>query len=208
MFEIVSLEYKSDHVTITLDTGESIKFPFDLYKLYKLETGKKLDRTEYLQLKEESERFECNRKAVNYLSIRSRSSREMENYLIKKGFSKDIIINILKELRDTGYLNDLDFAKRYITSKKKRKTIGKNLLRKELLGKGVSRDTINRALKETSFDHDDITEIYTLATKKLTSLEKKTNKKSKLIYFLHQRGFDNDVIYTVIEQLENDGFEL
>ena len=122
MFEITSIEYKGHDVIVNINTGESIRFPYDISTLYKLERGKVIDHTEYQQLKDESNRYECNKKALSFLSIRNRSYREIENYLFKKGFSKDIIKSVLNKLRENGYIDDLDFAKKFINYKRKELT--------------------------------------------------------------------------------------
>ncbi len=208
MFEITSIEYKSNHVLVNINTGESIRFPYDVFKLYKLDRGKSIDHTEYQQLKDESNRFECNRKALDFLSIRSRSYREMENYLFRKGFSSDIIREVLNRLNEKGYLDDLEFAKKFITYKRKRKVIGKNLLKKELFRKGISREIVRKAIRETGSDSIDFEEVVQLAKKKLKGLKNSKNKATKLAYYLNQRGFEQETINKVIEYLQKDGSDL
>ncbi len=208
MFEIIAIEYMNNYVRVKISTGESIRFPYDIFKLYKLDRGKVIDHTEYQQLKDESNIFECNRKALDFLSIRNRSYREMENYLFKKGFSRDIIKGVLNKLNENGYIDDLEFAKKLITYKMKRKVVGKNLLKKELFRKGISREIVKRAIKETGSDRIDSEEVYQLAKKKLEGLKNKKNIAPKLFYYLNQRGFESDVIHNVIERLKKDGFEL
>lgn len=208
MFEITSIEYTNNYVRVKINTGESIRFPYDIFKLYKLDRGKIIDHTEYQQLKDESNRFECNRKALDFLSIRSRSYREMENYLFKKGFSRDIIKGVLSKLDEKGYIDDLEFAKKFISYKMKRKVIGKNLLKKELFRKGISREIVKRAIRETGSDTIDSEEVYRIAKKKLEGLKNKKNRASKLFYFLNQRGFESEMIHNVIERLKKDGFDI
>ncbi len=208
MFEIIDIKHKDDFIKIDFDTGESFRLTRDIFYLYSLQKGKLVDRVEYQQLKDESDRYTCKQKAFNYLSIRSRSSLELQNYLFKKGFPKDIIREIIEKLREAGYINDYDFAVSYIHHRRNRKAVGEHLLRSELYKKGISRELIKKAIKETGAEVVDLDNLYELALQKLKRLDNKKNKKTKIIYFLKQRGFGERDVRTVIDRLKGDGYEL
>lgn len=201
MFQITDINYKDDYIKVNIDTGDVFDLPGDILTMYPLSAGKIIDREEYLQLKEESERYNCSRKALNYLSIRSRSSFEMNNYLTKKGFSKDTVREIIEKLKDRNYINDYDYAMSFIDHKKKGKPAGKNLLKSGLIKKGISGEIIKKAINESGINKADPDVLYGIARKKLESLENKKNRIPKLIYFLKQRGFDHDEIRAVIKRL-------
>jgi len=205
MFQITDIKTAEHHVKIIFDTGEYFILSLEVFNMYTVRKGKSVDTVEYQQLKEESERYLCNKKAVDYLSAADRSRLEIENYLARKGFSKNIIKEIIIKLNESGYINDYKFALNYIHYKKSRKAVGENLLRHELFKKGVSKNFINIALSESSAGSDDTESLYQLALKKIKSLGTKKNKESKLIFFLKQRGFHDKDIRTVINNLKSDG---
>ena len=202
MPQITNIKYADAFIKVDLDTGESLKLAPEIFSMYSISGGKILDSALYQQLKEESVRFLCKEKALNYLAIRSRSYLEMQTYLRKKDFPKNIIQEILNGLRDRGYINDYEYALRFINFKKKAKAVGINSLKRDLSIKGVSRDLINKAIKETGSDSVDPDEIYELALKKFKKLENKKNKIAKLIYFLKQRGFEDNSIRSVLNRLK------
>jgi regulatory protein len=202
MATILNIKYTDTSIIIALDTGESLKLAPEVLSMYSLSSGKILDTALYQQLKEESVRFLCKEKALNYLAIRSRSYLEMQTYLRKKDFPKNIIQEILNGLRDRGYINDYEYALRFINYKKKAKVIGANSLKRDLFKKGISRDLIKKAIKESGSDNINPDEIYKLALKKFKSLENKKNKTAKLIYFLKQRGFEENAIRPVLDRLK------
>lgn len=207
MAEIVKILNKGSYISIELNDGEKFYISNDIAAQYSPVAGKIIGHLEYRQLKEESERFRCTQKALDYLSIRSRSSLELENYLKKKYFSIDIIQEIAGKLKTAGYINDMDYAVSYVKSKIKRKPVGQNLLRKELSSKGISRDIINRALKEGGGDEIDIERVYEIAKRKLISLQNKKKKMSKLAYFLNRRGFESEIINRIINRLNQEGYK-
>jgi regulatory protein len=207
MPQILNIKYNDSFIKVELDTGESLMLPFNVFSLYPISAGKIVDSLLYQQLKEESDRFACKQKALNYLAVRSRSEQEVRNYLFKKGFQKDIINEILIGIKDNGYLDDYDFALRYISSKKRAKVIGQNALKRDLFKKGIDKNIIRKAIKETGADITDPDEIFELALKKLKSLENKKNRIAKLIYFLKQKGFNEDAIRSVVHRIGNEGHE-
>ncbi|MBN2041732.1 MAG: RecX family transcriptional regulator [Spirochaetes bacterium] len=204
MAQITEIRYTDSYIRIDLDTGETFKMSPEVYSMYSVSREQVLDTALYQQLKEESDRWQCRQKALNYLAMRSHSAQEMKTYLYKKGFSKDIIDEILAGLKDAGYIDDYDFAVRFINSKIKSRVVGENLLKRDLYKKGVSREIINKAIKATEAGNTDINDIYDLALKKLCSLENRKNKTAKLVYFLQQKGFSESRVRQIIDRLKNE----
>jgi regulatory protein len=204
MIEVVNIKYSDSFIRVDLDNGEILSLPHEIFSLYSISKGKIIDNILHQQLKEESARFNCKQKALNYLATRSRSNQEMKNYLIKKNFPTNIIDEILIKLKESGYINDFDYAVRFIANKKRSKTVGRNLLKKDLFGKGINREIIDRAIKDTESEKSDPEEIYELALKKLKSIEGKKNQMQKIAYSLRQKGFDEDEIRTAIGKLKID----
>jgi regulatory protein len=202
MVIVAKIKISERQVSVELDNGEMIDLPHEIFNLYKLHTGMILDTTEYGQLREESQRFLCRKKALDYLAIRIRTAVEMERYLQKKGFSFDMVRETVKGLSDAGYIDDYDFATRFINYRLNNKLVGKYYLAAELKKKGVSAPIIRRALKESEARHSDIEAIHEIALRKYKTLKLKKNAMSKLAYFLGRRGFDSDAVRTVIEHIK------
>ncbi len=200
MIIIERIKYNERFVSIEFDNGEALKLPLNLAGLFKLQPDQEIDMTKYRQLKEESMRFECRQKALKYLAMRSRSKKEIATYLKRKKFDSDIINECVQGLETERFLDDREYARQYVRNKISRKTVGKNLLIRDLMQKGISRKIINSVLKENTVDAD-FDSLLQLARKKYHSLGDKKNRIYKLSYFLHQRGFDNEEIRMVIDRI-------
>lgn len=201
MITIIKIKHGNDCVTVDLDNGEVLKIPYQVTGLFRLEAGRTIDTTEYGQLKEESQRFRCKAMSLDYLAICPRSTLEMERYLGKKKFDATLVREIVNGLREAGYIDDADYAARYIQNKLSRKLVGKQLLARELQKKGIHREIINQALKDSKSMHSDMDALYTIAQKKYGAIKDKKNSMTKLSYFLHSRGFDTDMVNSVIKRL-------
>ncbi len=206
MITIVKVKYSDRCVTLHLDSGETLRLPLNLSGLYNIQPKQEIDTTEYRQLKDESMRFECRQKALNYLAMRSRSTKEITAYLQRKNFDSDIIDECIQRLKGGKYLDDLEYARQYVRNKTGRKSVGKNLLIRDLIQKGIPKKIINRVVKE-SIPETDMSALKELAEKKYRSLEGKKNRAYKLSYFLHQRGFDSEDIRTVIDMIDVDDLD-
>lgn len=209
MVTIVKTKLKDDCVGVELDNGESLKIPHHVTAMYRLEAGRVIDQTEYAQLREESQRYRCKRAALNYLAISPRSATEMERYLAKKQFDHNHVKEIVEGFRNSGYIDDVDYAARYISNKLGKKLVGKNLLFSELMKKGIPRNVIRQALKESESIHSNFDEVLAIAEKKYGALKDKKNRIGKLAYFLHGRGFDGNMVNAVIDRIrrkEREGY--
>lgn len=205
MVAIDELTYVDTFIRLVLSTGERLRLPLEAARIFALERGKSIDHAEYSLLKEESERFLCRQKAFSYLAMRSRSSRELETYLLKKGFSGELVGRTLLDCRDAGYIDDYDYALRYIRSRSARKVVGARLLKNELSRKGVPRELVKKALAEAASNLADNDALFRLAMQRLDRLKGKRNRTAKLVFFLRQRGFDGEDIRAVIERLRREG---
>ncbi|HSV97930.1 MAG TPA: regulatory protein RecX [Spirochaetota bacterium] len=204
MIEITGIQFRENHALVALSTGESLLLPHEGVKIYALATGKVIDHDEYGRLKEESDRFSCYRRALYYLSLRSRSVFELERYLNGKGFSKDGVREAVARLLERGYLDDYAYAMDHVRRKRGRRAVGKNRLLSELFRKGVPGDIAKRAIAEYGAELVDQDELYRLAAEKFERLKGGKDSVRKLVFFLRQRGFESDEIRRVVGRLSGE----
>jgi regulatory protein len=201
MLEIVKIIYYDNHLVAELSDSERLMVPLDLAAGYSLVTGKSLSNEEYRQLKEESDRYSCYQKALGYLASGGKTGHEVRRNLKKKGFSGQYIDEALEKLESRGYVNDFDFTVDYLRMKSASKTVGANYLKSKLYQKGVKREVINRALKETAVERS-LEDILVLAEKKFASVMDKPDPYNRVAAFLYRRGFETEIINKVIALLK------
>lgn len=204
MIEIIKIEYREKFVKVELNSGESLRISILSPVMSRFKKGDIIESPAYDILKEESYAFECMEKSISYLAIRARTIFEMERYLSKKGFRSGIIKTTLEKLKNSGYLNDYDYAVTYARNKLEKKAVGKRLVSKELSARGIKREMISSVMKDESITAQDMEKIYKAAVKKLESVKSKQNKKQKLVFFLQSRGFEWDEIRTTINRLKKE----
>jgi regulatory protein len=140
-------------------------------------------------------------KALEILSFKMRSEKELHDKLVSYGYSEDEIVQAIAYVKSYGYVNDEKYAEQYVASRGKQK--GRSLIRMELLKKGISPDAADRALEMLETDEDDTA--YELLLKKAGephSIEEKEH--ARLYRFLAGRGFSNGAVYSALKRYKNE----
>lgn len=204
MPDIVKLIFKDNYVQLELDNSEKLKISYDAYSMYKISSGTTLSGDHYVEIYEESKKFECMEKAFSQLAIRGRSVDELRQYLKRKDFSEKHIEDTLGYMKEKGYLNDYDFSMSFVKGRMKSGKTGKDIIIRELYRKGVGRKIIDKVIRESGADVTDEDALYELAMKKYRSVKDKENSSMKVSNFLRGRGFDYESINRVLRRIKND----
>lgn len=127
--------------------------------------------------------------AQDILSRRDNSEWELRQKLIKKGIYAAELEETIAWLKQKKYLNDEDFAKKYIQSILRTKAVGKRYLAHKLKEKHIHEETITATLQELVGEEVE----KELAQKAAKSWQKSHPKyaqdKMRLSRFLASRGF-------------------
>lgn len=138
-------------------------------------------------------------RAINLISRRPRSEWELEDYFKKKDIPLDAAHVAMDRLRARGYINDLDFANRWVQNRRLLKSTSKTRLRQELRQKRISDYIINDVLNAD--ETDELLVVKDLIAKK--SKQTKYQDKTKLMQFLARQGFSYDLIKQAINNAED-----
>lgn len=139
-------------------------------------------------------------KAVDYLARAMKTTKQVRDYLTKKGYSVDVTNCVIEKLQGYKYLDDQAYARMYVEQSKTHK--GERRIKQELLNKGISHNDVD---DQVQVDADDqLTSATSLAQKYLKNKQRDVKTMQKLQRFLLYRGFDFDVVNTVIRTFKTD----
>ena len=97
------------------------------------------------------------------------------------------------EMKSFGYINDLEYARSFINSRKERKS--RKEIYASLCQKGISREWIEKAMEEEYQYEDSKEAIRTLLRKKGYDAEKADNEeKHKVMAYLVRKGFSYEEV--------------
>jgi regulatory protein len=154
--------------------------------------------------------MEEKQKAKNYvyylLSRSSKTKKEIINKLREKEYNENIIKEVVKEAEDLGLINDEKYAFDFASDRLNFKKLGKILIKRQLLQKGLDEKIIDDALKKTFSNVDEFKVALELAKKRI-KLYKKFDKgiiARRLQGFLIRRGYSFETVLNVIKNLLKD----
>lgn len=159
-----------------------------------LKIGQEISTQQIEQLQLKSESLTAFDKAVRYLSSRARTQKQIEKYLLSKGYLLSTIASVTDKLSDYKYINDEQYCLSYIAAY--RNKMGVKKIEMELRSAGVSNFTIADSLEGLG---DQTDEAVRVGEKYLRSRDFDSNK---LYNFLYGKGFDYSTIKSAIKQIE------
>jgi regulatory protein len=150
-------------------------------------------------------------KILNFISYNLRSEKEiserltkyLSKYRVTQSEKDDLSFKLTSKLEESGYLNDLNFSTSYIKSiSDSRKPISKREANHFLMKKGVSKEIISGVLDSLPADFSSNNAMKD-AEKKLRLLGNidEFSKKRKIYNYLFRKGYDSDVISSVVDTL-------
>jgi regulatory protein len=180
------------------------KFSFGLSELAlmnsSLRIGKELTAAELDELKDTARHDKAYSQCLGLVARRPRSEWEIRDYLKRKEYDPEFIEQTVQRLQDGGWLNDLDFARRWVESRRLLKSTSKRRLQQELKAKRVADDTIQQVLSE-----DETDEKAMLA--KLVARKRKQSRyqdDQKLMAYLMRQGYNYGDVKDVLSWPELD----
>lgn len=138
------------------------------------------------------------------LGFKDRTKKELEDKLRDKGYSEEEIESAVNKVMEYGYINDSEYARRYIKSRLNKK--GAKLIMRELQNKGISRDTISCHLEELAIDSSEL--IYEILIKKYYNADvSDRGVKQKIMSYFVRRGYDYEDINAALHKFVNKLYE-
>lgn len=139
-------------------------------------------------------------KAMDLLLFKDRTEKELENRLVKAGFSETSTNAAMEYVESFGYINDLRYAKNFISFRQETKS--RKEIRYKLIEKGVDKETI-----ELAFEDDYAGEsmaLRNLLKKRLKGTEiseLSKEEKQKHIAYLARKGFS---LHDILKEFDSD----
>jgi regulatory protein len=206
MLQIIGIETekrRKGRLRIQLEGGHVLVVPEEVIFSRKIEEGSYVSLEDLREWARQADFIDAYNGALRYLGYRARSCHELTAYLSRKGYSRDIIDQVVGKLLEYGLADDRDFAERLIRSRRQGRPVGKRWLAHELGRKGIDKEIIRDAVGGIS-DEDEIEQAVKLAEKIRSRYNRRDPKelRVKIGQALARRGFDWDTAAKAINRLE------
>ena len=207
---------KGEKIHLSLDGEYIATVNADYWFTCGIKSGSEVTPQQLEELLAESARRKMMNKALDLLSMRDYSRRELSDKLVTKAWEKkeqkDMDLGSLKQqasdicarLEELGLLNEERFARSYVDELLRRKHLSKSGLKTALIQKGVQRDIIETVLEEVEVDPvEQVREL--LATKFKNRDFSDEKQKTRTVNALLRLGYRYNEIHAAMgEWLEDE----
>lgn len=187
---------RPDRYSISVDGKYCCSFSESTLLNLGLRLNQEITPEQFNELKNSSTLDKAKTRAFDLIARRPRSSWELEDYLHRKGYEKSVIQQTLNTLSNLRYVDDSDFAKRWVANRRLLKSSSKRRLIQELRQKRIADDIIQETLRNDETDEKEV-------LRELVARKRKQSKYQdnlKLMQYLARQGYNYDDIKTILEE--------
>jgi regulatory protein len=194
----------ADRVNLAIDGEFALGLSGVIVLEQGLYVGQELTEADLLHLRSLEEVAKATESALRLVAHRVRTEVELRRRLVRNGFSPEAITATIERMHEWHYLDDEDFARRFVESREGHRPRSASMIRRELVGKGVDVEMAGQVVDEAEIDDQAIAR--ELARKWLSQHTRDAEevRRRKLIGFLQRRGFGWDVIRHVLDEPSED----
>lgn len=162
---------------------------------YHLRKGLEVEKEFLANIVEEDHIRKGYQAAINFLSYRMRSVKEVKDYLLKKEMEAEVVTTIIERLTREKYLSDMEFARAFVQTRLNLSLKGPGSIKRELIEKGIGEAEILNSMQLYTDELQLEKAIIFLKKKYPTKLKtSRAEQERKLYTLLVSNGFSQGVI--------------
>lgn len=196
------LKNNSYKVTFQDSTEELVLYDEVILK-YNLLLKKEISREDLKEIQTVNDCFACVHQALKYLTYKSRSKKEVEEYLKKQKYTKQDIEYTLSLLEERKLINDNAYLQMFINDQMHLTNNGPKKIKGKLVTLGIAEDKIENALAKVP------KEVWLEKLEHIINKKIKTNNKDgirklkeKILYYCTNEGYQKEDIINILEKIE------
>jgi regulatory protein len=189
-----------DRIAVDLDGSFAFALPATLVADERIDVGDMLESDRVVALLAADQASRATEAALVFLSYRPRSEKEVRDRLRRGGYEQDAIEHAIARLHEWRYLDDADFARRWVENRAAHRPRGRRLLQQELRHKGIGGEIAREAIDDADLDETGAAEA--LARRRLPSYagDEPAAIRRRLGAYLARRGYGYDVIRIALDR--------
>ena len=191
-------------VNIYLDGKFAFGLDLQTYLKNNLKVEQELSEENIAEIVKKGEFQNTYDKILRFASLRPRSRKEYELWMNKYKVHESIKEELFNRLEHLEFLDDEKFAKWWIEQRNNFKPKAKRILKFELRNKGIGKEIIDKVIDEGEVDERKIAENLVAKKDRLWKGLVGYEKRKKIYSYLMQKGFDTEIIRSVVGELSED----
>ena len=193
-----------ERVSLFIDGAFSLGLDRTVADTLGIVVGRHLDEAALAEILSAEELAKATNTALAFLAWRPRSEGEIIRRLKQGNYPEATIAQVMTRLREWRYVDDEDFARRWVENRTTHRPRGARLLTQELRSKGVDPEVASQVIDEAEIDeYAGALDIASKRFSQMADLESDVRNR-RMVGFLSRRGYGFDIIRRVLEHLESD----
>lgn len=191
---------KNNIYELELDNGSLVKLYDDVIVKYSLLINKKIDNKLLDEITKYNTSLDAYYLSLKYISKKLRCEKEIEKYLTKLDFNKDVIDKTISKLNKDGYLKHDIYIKSYINDIYNFNNYGPDKIKFNLRELGFNLNEIDPYLEDKDFRSKAIK----IIDKKVKANHKLSNYmlKQNIANYLINLGYPRDIFYDYLDNIK------
>ncbi len=174
--------------------------------LIELELAKGVEMTPLLfrKVQRHEGRFTVKSYLIKLLGRRDHARKELLTKALKKGHTKEVVVSVLDELQQKGYIDEESFARKFAADKSSLNRWGPSKIKAHLIKKGIDRQIIDKSIEETFRDFELKETFLNLVLKKKRRFlreEDLIKRKKKIFDHLVRKGYKPNSVFKHMDEL-------
>ena len=165
---------------------------------YGLKVGTQVDKSKLDEIQLETEKSQAVDKAMTHLSASMKTRKQMNDFLVKKGYTQAVAEYVLQKLEYYKLIDDYAYCRAYINSVSGK---GRRALEADLYKRGADKEAIEEVLADFEEDGD---EVKTLLKKYMRGKEITKENLNKGFKYLMSKGYSYDTVKDAISDFGVD----
>lgn len=186
---------KKNRAILETDEGYSVIFEPSTILEFSLQEGDELSEEQLTEIIRYDMTERAKSYALNYISYRLRSEKEVADYLHGKEFDAEISSLVIARLKELGYLDDFAFAEAFVRDRLNLSKHGKSRIEFELKLKGIDASVIQEVLRGSNAT--ELRNAVQLVLKKAKNLSD-FKERRRITGMLARKGYSFDMISRAI----------
>lgn len=189
---------RNPNIFVVEISGEKYILHSEIIVKYGITTNGEISQEKLTEVVFESDVMIATNLAMNYVSSKLITTKQLKDYLRGKGYKSNVTIKVIDKFNEYGVLNDENFATSYVGIKQH--SLSKRAIEQKLMQKGVDKDIAKSCLEE----FDDLEVAIKTAEKFMKNKDCTEENITKLLRHLSYKGFDYETINKVLSKLKNN----
>jgi regulatory protein len=140
-------------------------------------------------------------RALKSISVRERTESEVGDFLVRRGYEREVIGDVVRSLREEGLVDDAGYARRFAEDRRLIDQWGTDRIARDLARRGIGLDLIEGALAGIDTDDEMATAIQLLDRRFPMPFEG-DRERDKAWRMLVRRGYEPELAYAAVRRHE------